>query len=64
MLRAPQVLTHVAHLLRPGFEYHQERPAEDGGGRVRLSLDQARARDIREDARKKVFIVCRLAVKM
>lgn len=38
MLRASQVLAHVAHLLRPGLEHYQERPAEDGGGRVWLSL--------------------------
>lgn len=38
VLRASQVLAHVAHLLRPGLEHYQERPAKDGGGRVRLPL--------------------------
>lgn len=54
MLRAAQVLAHVTHLLWPRFEYHQKRPTEDGGGRVRMSLDQARARH-EKDARKEAY---------
>lgn len=51
VLCAPQVLAHVAHLLRPRLEHHQEGSTEDGGGRVRLPLGARQADDVEDDRR-------------
>lgn len=52
VLRASQVLAYVAYLLRSGLEYYQKRPAENGGGRVRLPL-KLRQGDERARSREK-----------
>ena len=41
LLRAPQVLVDVAHLLRRGLKHNQAGPAQDGRRRVRLPLRRA-----------------------
>lgn len=58
MLRASQVLAHVAHLLRPRLEHYQEGLAEDGSGRVRLPLSVGQQDDVEDDRRARVRSLC------
>jgi len=57
MLRASQVLTHVAHLLRSGLKYNQKRSAKDGSGRVWLPLKMRQGDDGRARSKKIVVLL-------